>query len=161
MGKAVKSVTKAATKAVKSVAKATTNSVKNVVVSTGKGLESSVSSVKHLAQGDVKGAVRKLTDVAANAGNVASYGAVDLTGRKDGIINIDKNKYVDSVIGVNKEKKEQTPTNTANADIDGLLQYVSDLRSRKARRSRASTNNTGGGSSSDTNKLSGITALGV
>lgn len=159
MGKAVKSVTKAATKAVKSVAKATTNSVKNVVVSTGKGLESSVSSVKHLAQGDVKGAVRKLTDGVANYGNIASYGMVDLTGRKDGIINIDKNKYVDSVIGVNKVKTPSTPVDT-NTEIDGLLQYVSDLRSRKARRNRASTNNTDG-TSSNTNKLSGITALGV
>lgn len=152
MGKAAKAVTKTVSKAVSGATKA----VGSVVKSSGKAIESTVSSVKHLAQGDVKGAVRKLTDVAANDVNVATMGAVDLTGRKQGIVNIDKNKYVDSVIGVAKEKS--TP---AVSETDGLLQYVADLRTRKSRRNRASTVNTDGSAYNNLNKLGGTTALGV
>lgn len=155
MGKAAKAVTKTVSKAVSSATKA----VGSVVKSSGKAIESTVSSVKHLAQGDVKGAVRKLTDVAANAGNVASMGTVDLTGRKQGIVNIDKNKYVDSVIGVAKEKS--APVSQTDLETDGLLQYVADLRTRKSRRNRASTVNTDGSASNNLNKLGGTTALGV
>lgn len=156
MGKAAKAVTKTVSKAVSSATKA----VGSVVKSSGKAIESTVSSAKHLAQGDVKGAVRKLTDVAANAGNVASMGTVDLTGRKQGVINIDKNKYVDSVIGVAKEKSAPAVSQT-DLETDGLLQYVADLRTRKSRRNRASTVNTDGSASNNLNKLGGTTALGV
>lgn len=155
MGKAAKAVTKTVSKAVSSATKA----VGSVVKSSGKAIESTVSSVKHLAQGDVKGAVRKLTDVAANAGNVASMGTVDLTGRKQGVVNIDKNKYVDSVIGVAKEKSASV--SQTDLETDGLLQYVADLRTRKSRRNRASTVNTDGSASNNLNKLGGTTALGV
>ena len=153
-------------KAVKSVTKAVTKPVTNVVKSTGKAGENYVSGAKHLVQGDISGAISKVGNVLENAGNVASYGTVDLTGRKDGFVNIDADKYADaaygavkSLVGANKVKDKSTAmTDTAT---DGLLQYVSDLRTRKARRNRASTNNTAGSASSDANKLSGTTALGV
>ena len=92
--------------------------------------------------------------------NIATMGSVDLTGRKNGFVNIDKNKYVDSVIGVAKEKSTPAVSQT-DLETDGLLQYVADLRTRKSRRNRASTVNTDGSASNNLNKLGGTTALGV
>lgn len=160
MGKSIKKVTKAITKTVKAVAKPAVKATTNMVKSIGNATGSAVGAVGSLAKGDVKGAVRKVTDVAANAGNIATMGSVDLTGRKNGFVNIDKNKYVDSVIGVAKEKSAPAVSQT-DLETDGLLQYVADLRTRKSRRNRASTNNTDGNASNNVNKLSGTTALGV
>lgn len=161
MGFNVKKTFKKATKAV-------TKPIKNVIKSTGKAVENSVSAVKHLATGDVSGAISKVGNVWQNANNVASYGTVDLTGRGDGIINIDADKYGDaaygavkSLIGANKEKTSSSPTQSTTNDWDSLDAYVADLRARKRRRSRASTNNITSTASADTNKLSGTTALGV
>lgn len=155
-------------KALKKAVKAVTKPAVNYVKSTGKAVENSVSAFKHLATGDISGAISKVGNVYENAGNMASLGYVDLTGRKDGIINIDVDKYADtaygavkSLVGANKEKTESTPTQSTADDWDGLSAYVADLRARKRRRSRAGTNNTASTASTDTNKLSGTTALGV
>ena len=163
MGKAVGSITKSVKKAVNSATKAT----KNFVKSAGKSVETSVSAVKHLAQGDVSGAISKIGKAAENMGNTATFGTADFTGRNDGMVNIDADKYanaaygaIKSLVGGNKVKDKSTSVNT-DIETDGLLQYVSDLRTRKSRRSRASTNNTDGSASNNTNKLSGTTALGV
>lgn len=161
MGKSIKKVTKAITKTVKAVAKPAVKATTNMVKSVGNATGSAVGAVGSLAKGDVKGAVRKVTDVAANAGNIATMGSVDLTGRKNGFVNVNKEKYIDSVIGVNAEKTPEVKTSEIDAETDGLLQYVSDLRTRKSRRNRASTNNTDGNASGNVNKLSGTTALGV
>jgi len=168
-------VGKALKKAVKAVTKPAVNSVKSTV----KAVENGVSAVKHLATGDISGAISKVGNVVENVGNISSYGTVDLTGRKDGIINIDADKYTDaaygvvkdvadsaygavkSLVGANKEKTESTPTQSTTDDWDGLSAYVADLRARKRRRSRAGTNNTTSTASTDTNKLSGTTVLGV
>ena len=167
--KAVKTVAKAAEPVTKPVEKIGTNIVK----SAGKTVENTVSAAKHLATGDIDGAVKKIGNVLENQGNVQTLGTVDLTGRKDGIVNIDADKYanktVDAVKDVGKgiaglfggkeSGGETTPTNVAD-DWDGLAAYVADLRARKRRRSRASTNNTSG-DTDDSNKLSNIKALGV
>lgn len=138
MGKVVKSVTKAVTKTVKKVAKTAGKAAKSFATA-------GVDGVKSLAQGDLGG----VADAAARA---ASFGTIS-TGDK-GVLNANL---------TNKPKEVSDPVITANADLqtDGLLQYVSDLRTRKSRRNRASTNNTGGANSTDPNKLSGTTALGV
>ena len=160
MGKSIKKVTKAVTKTVKAVAKPAVKAGTNVVKSVGNATGSAVGAVGSLAKGDVKGAVRKATDVMANAGNVVTGGSVDLTGRKNGFVNVNEKKYVDNIIGVNAEKTPEVKTSEIDAETDGLLQYVSDLRTRKSRRNRASTNITDG-NSGNVNKLSGTTALGV
>ena len=74
---------------------------------------------------------------------------------------MNKEKYVDNIIGANAEKTPEVKTSELDAETDGLLQYVSDLRTRKSRRNRASTNITDGNSGNNTNKLGGTTALGV
>ncbi|MBO6288782.1 MAG: hypothetical protein J6N45_00460 [Alphaproteobacteria bacterium] len=178
--KAVKTVAKAAEPVTKPVEKIGTNIVK----SAGKTVENTVSAAKHLATGDIDGAVKKIGNVLENQGNVQTLGTVDLTGRKDGIVNIDADKYADKTVdavkkaaddvygvvkdvgkgiaglfGVKESGGETTPTNVAD-DWDGLAAYVADLRARKRRRSRASTNNTSG-DTDDSNKLSNIKALGV
>ena len=155
MGKAAKAVTKTVSKAVKTVAKPVTNVVRN----TGKIAENYVSGIKHMAQGDFKGALKKATNALEYGAGNATFGAVDFSGDKKGFINIDADKYADALMG--KVKSPSTPVSQTDIETDGLLQYVSDLRTRKSRRNRASTNNTGGANSTDPNKLSGTTALGV
>lgn len=68
---------------------------------------------------------------------------------------------VKTVTSLAKGDIKGTDTPVTDIQTDGLLQYVSDLRTRKARRNRASTNNTAGSVNGDANKLSGATALGV
>lgn len=137
MGKAVKAVTKPVTKAIKTVAKPVVKATKSFATA-------GVDAVKSVAKGDVNG----LLDAGARA---ASGGTISLQG-KNGVLNTG---LLDT-----KVKTVNTPVNT-DIETDGLLQYVSDLRTRKSRRNRASTNNTAGSASSDANKLSGTTALGV
>lgn len=72
-------------KAVKKVTKQATGLVKNVV-------NSPVNAVSSLAKGDVLGA---LTNVA----NVASMGTMDVTGKQQGIVNVDTKKYIAKAMG--------------------------------------------------------------
>ena len=155
MGKAAKAVTKTVSKVVKTAAKPVTNVVRN----TGKIAENYVSGIKHMAQGDFKGALKKATNALEyGAGNVTA-GTVDFSGDKKGFINIDADKYADTLMG--KVKTPSTPVSQTDLETDGLLQYVADLRTRKSRRNRASTVNTDGSASNNLNKLGGTTALGV
>ena len=137
MGKAKKAVTKAVSSTVKAVTKPVTKVAKSFATA-------GVDAVKSVAKGDVNG----LLDAGARA---ASGGTISLQG-KNGIINTG---LLDT-----KVKTTNTPVNT-DIETDGLLQYVSDLRTRKSRRNRASTVNTDGSASNNLNKLGGTTALGV
>lgn len=121
---------------IKAVTKTVTKAVKSAT-------KASFDAVKSVAKGDVRG----LLDAGAR---VASAGTISLQG-KNGVVNT---HLLDQV---------KTPSSPVQNDIetDGLLQYVSDLRTRKSRRNRASTNNTDGSVASNPNKLSGTTALGV
>lgn len=158
MGKVAKSVTKAVTKTVKKAA----DMGKNFVQSVGKAAETAVSGTAKLATGDVSGALDKYGRTAINLANVSTGGSLDLSGRNNGVINMNTPEYYNTAASLIKGTKSSGNTTTeTDTETDGLLQYVSDLRTRKARRSRASTNNTSGGSTSDSNKLSGTTALGV
>ncbi len=122
------------------VVSAITKPIKKVVKSV---VSAGTDAIKSVAKGDIGG----LADAAARA---ASMGTISLGDK--GIVNANL---------TNQPKQlEQTPTAVQN-EAEGLLDYVSDLRTRKARRSRSSTNNTGGASTTDGNKLSGTTALGV
>lgn len=135
MGKAAKAVTKAVTSTVKSVAKTATKAF----------VQPSIDVVKSVAKGDIKG-------VADAAARVASAGTISLKG-DSGVLNT---HLLDKEV-----KQPSTPVAQKDIETDGLLQYVSDLRTRKSRRNRASTNNTEGSASTNANKLSGTTALGV
>lgn len=72
-------------KVVKKVAKKATGLVKNVV-------NSSVKAVSNIAKGDIVGA-------ATNLANVASGGTVDLTGRNQGVVNVNTKKYIAKAMG--------------------------------------------------------------
>lgn len=136
MGKVVKSVTKAVTKAVKKTVKTVGKTAKSFATAGFDG-------VKSLAKGDLGG----VADAAIRA---SSGGTVSLQG-KGGIIN-------SSML---KTPQEQTlDTSGVEESPEGLLAYVDQQRNRRSKRSRQSTNNTNG-AYSDSNKLSGTTALGV
>lgn len=132
MGKAAKSVTKVVKKAVKATAKTAESFVK-----------SPIDQAKSLAKGDLMGSL----DAATRA---VTGGIVSLEDK--GLLNANLNPKV---------KDASDPVQQTDTQTDGLLQYVSDLRTRKARRNRTSTNNTDGSASGSANKLSGTTALGV
>ena len=132
MGKVVKAVTKPIKSVVKSVSKA----AKSV-------LTAGTDGVSSLLKGDIGG----VADAAARA---ASMGTVSLGDK--GVVNLNL---------TNQPKLETAPVTQTEAKAEGLQQYVSDARSRKNRRSRSSTNNTDGSMTSNSNKLSGTTALGV
>ena len=78
------------------VAKVIKKAVKKVVntgVDLGKNVVNSpVNAVSSLAKGDVLGA---LTNVA----NVASMGTMDVTGKQQGIVNVDTKKYIAKAMG--------------------------------------------------------------
>lgn len=127
----------------KSISKA----FKKVTKAVGKVAKSFVTTptdaLKALGRGDLGG----LADAATRA---VSYGTVSLGDK--GVLNA----------GITSKAKETNIVPIATqAEADGLLNYVSDLRTRKSRRNRASTNNTAGVNGTDGNKLSGTTALGV
>lgn len=138
MGKVVKSVTKAVTKTVKKAVKATGKAAKSFV-------KAPFDGTKALLKGDLGG----VADAAARA---ASAGTISLGDK--GVLNA-------NLTNQPKEVSDAAPAANTDLQTDGLLQYVSDVRPRKSRRNRASTNNTGGANSTDPNKLSGTTALGV
>lgn len=88
MGKVVKSVGKAVSSGAKAVGK-----VVNKGVEIGKNVaNSSIKSITDLAKGDIVGS---LTNVA----NVASGGTVDLTGRNQGVVNVNTKKYIAKAMG--------------------------------------------------------------
>lgn len=125
-------------------------SVKKIVKSVAKvvtaPIKAPIKAATSLLKGDIKGTLNGLTEGATG-------GLVSLQG-KDALINtklLETPKVIDTSNAV-----KQT-----DAETDGLLQYVSDLRTRKARRNRASTDNTGNSNNTSANKLSGVTALGV
>ncbi len=97
-------------------------------------------ALKAVAKGDLGG----LADAAARA---ASAGTISLGDK--GVLNANMTN-----------QPKQASDAVAQSDDDSLLAYVSALRTRKARRNRASTDNTGG-TYADGNKLSGSTPLGV
>ena len=123
-------------KVIKSVVKSVSKAAKSV-------LTAGTDGVSSLLKGDIGG----VADAAARA---ASMGTVSLGDK--GVVNLNL---------TNQPKLETAPVTQTEAKAEGLQQYVSDARSRKNRRSRSSTNNTGGSMASDANKLSGTTALGV
>ena len=123
-------------KTFKKVAKAVTKTAKSFVTA-------GTDAVKSAARGDLGG----LADAAARA---ASGGTISL-GDKGGVLNANLTNQ--------PKQTSDVPVVTATEDAD-LLAYVNNLRSRKSRRSRASTDNTGG-AYTDNNKLSNSTPLGV
>lgn len=119
-------------KAVKKVTKQATGLVKNVV-------NSPVNAVSSLAKGDVLGA---LTNVA----NVASMGTMDVTGKQQGIVNVDTKKYIAKAmgagdLGASGVGSVVVPVTTYKKGKSGL---VTQLRKGKG--------NLGGGSYSETAK---------
>jgi len=137
MGKSISKAFKSVTKAVKKV-------VKTVGKTASSFATAGVDAVKSAAKGDLGGLADSMT-------RAATDGTVSL-GDKGGVLNA----------GLTNKPKEVTQVVQSQQDeADGLLNYVSDLRARKQRRSRASTNNTDGSSSGNGNKLSGTTTLGV
>lgn len=121
------------------VVKAVTKPVKKVVKSV---VSAGTDAVSSLIKGDLGG-------VADAAVRGATMGTISLGDK--GIVNAN----------LTNQPKLPTATTPTQQEAEGLLNYVSDLRTRKARRNRASTVNTSGSTSSDANKLSGTTALGV
>lgn len=121
------------------VVKAITKPVKKVVKSI---VSAGTDGVSSLIKGDLGG-------VADAAVRGATMGTISLGDK--GIVNAN----------MTNQPKLPTATTPTQQEAEGLLNYVSDLRTRKARRNRASTVNTSGSTSSDANKLSGTTALGV
>lgn len=103
----IKKVTKTVEKAVGNVVHDTGKAVGNAVNQTvkvadkvvDKGVEigknvanSSIKSITDLAKGDIVGSL-------TNIGNVATGGTVDLTGRKQGIVNVNTKKYIAKAMG--------------------------------------------------------------
>lgn len=123
-------------KSIKKAFKSVTKVIKSVATA-------GTDAIKSIGRGDLGG----LADAAARA---ASMGTVSLGDK--GVLNANL---------TNKPKDKTAVPIATQAEADGLLNYVSDLRTRKARRNRSSTNNTGGVNGTDGNKLSGTTALGV
>ena len=123
-------------KTFKKVSKAVTKTAKSFV-------NAGTDAVKSAARGDLGG----LADAATRA---ATGGTISL-GDKGGVLNANLTNQ--------PKQTSDVPVATATEDAD-LLAYVNNLRSRKSRRSRASTDNTGG-AYTDNNKLSNSTPLGV
>lgn len=99
MGKVGKSVGKAVSSGAKAVGNVVHDTGKAVGKVVNKGVEigknvanSSIKSITDLAKGDIVGS---LTNVA----NVASGGTVDLTGRTQGVVNVNTKKYIAKAMG--------------------------------------------------------------
>ena len=119
--------------------------IKSVVKSVGKAVKSIASAgtdgISSLLKGDIGG-------VADAATRAVSMGTLSLGDK--------------GVINANLTNQPKLTSNSVNeSEPDGLMQYVSEAKTRKSRRSRASTNNTEGSMSGNANKLSGTTSLGV
>lgn len=107
IGKAVKKAVSSVSHAVgnvvhdtgKDAGKAVNQTVKVADKVVDKGVEigknvanSSIKSITDLAKGDIVGSL-------TNIGNVATGGTVDLTGRKQGIVNVNTKKYIAKAMG--------------------------------------------------------------
>lgn len=84
---------------IKKAVKSVTKPVKNLVKSSAKTIETAVSGTSKLLTGDYKGAIDKYGRTLTNVGNVLSAGTMDLTGRNQGIININSPKYTNAILG--------------------------------------------------------------
>ena len=96
-------VKKAVSKAVSSVSHAVGNVVHDTGKAVGKAVDkgveigknvanSSIKSITDLAKGDIVGSL-------TNMANVATYGIVDLTGRTQGVVNVNTKKYIAKAMG--------------------------------------------------------------
>lgn len=118
------------------VAKVAARPVENVA-------KSSVNVVKNVAKGNIGRAI-------ADAGNIASGGTVDLTGKQKGIVNIDATKYVRSAVAtIAGIKKPSTSTSSAQAYTPIQLAKASTSQVMQLRKGRGLV---GGGSYSETVK---------
>lgn len=87
-----KYITSELEKATKAVGKGAEKAV-NKGIDIGKNIaDSSMGAVKSVAKGDISSALKY-------AGNIASGGAVDLTGRRKGILNVNTDKYIAKMMG--------------------------------------------------------------
>jgi phage-related protein len=130
-----KTVEKAAEVTGKQVVKGTTKAV-DKAVEVGKNLaDSSVGAIKSAIKGDIMGVLK-------NAGNIASYGTVDLTGKNRGLLNVNTDKYIAKIIGA----KDMGASGT------GSIEEVSNISQSKQKRTgllsqlRTGRGNAGGGS---------------
>lgn len=106
-------------KKAKKAAKKAAGLAKNVVKSSGKAVETAVSGTAKLVTGDISGALDKYGRTITNAANVASFGTADLTGRNEGILNINTPKYVDAALG-------KTPKTSDSGSSSGSTSMDSD-----------------------------------
>lgn len=94
-GKVVEKTAKATTTAVKDTGKAIEKGATEVVnkgIDVGKNfVNSNIKAITDLAKGDIVGSV-------SNLAGIASYGTIDMSGRKQGIVNIDTKKYVNKAL---------------------------------------------------------------
>lgn len=138
MGFSLKKVTKSITKPIKKAVKAVGKAASSFATA-------GVDGVKAAAKGDLGG----IADAATRA---ATYGTVSLG---------DKGILKANLTNQPKEIIQQVAAGNQQSEFDGLLAYVNEQRNRRAKRSRASTNNTNGSTAVNGNQLSGTTALGV
>lgn len=106
-GKAIETVTKPVIKTAEKVAEPVVDAATNVMKSSGKAVETAISGTAKLLTGDVSGALDKYGRTITNAANVATAGTIDVTGRKEGIINVDAPKYTNAILGKYKLPEEQ------------------------------------------------------
>lgn len=130
-----KAVGKAAEVTGKQVVKGTTKAV-DKAIEVGKNLaDSSVGAIKSAIKGDIAGVLK-------NAGNIASYGTVDLTGKNRGSLNVNTDKYIAKIISA----KDMGASGT------GSIEEVSNISQSKQKRTgllsqlRKGKGNLGGGS---------------
>lgn len=104
-------------KTIKKVTKKATGLVKNVV-------NSPVKVVSSLAKGDIVGA-------ATNLANVASLGTIDTTGKNNGIVNVNTEKYVNKAItgilgikGISPSTSSEVDTYVGTQKKKGLLSQL-------------------------------------
>ena len=108
-------------KVFKSVAKPVVKAATNLVESSGKAIETAVSGTAKLVTGDISGALDKYGRTITNAANVASFGTADLTGRKEGILNINTPKYVDAALGKTPKTSDSgSSASLNNTDSDRI-----------------------------------------
>ena len=105
--------------------------------------KSSVNVIKDVAKGNIGRAI-------ADAGNIATGGTVDLTGKQKGIVNIDSTKYVRSAVStIAGIKKPSTSTSSAETYQPIQLAKASTSQVMQLRKGRGLV---GGGSYSETVK---------
>lgn len=117
-------------KAIKKVTKKATGLVKNVV-------NSPVKAVSSLTKGDLIGA-------ATNLVNIASMGTMDVTGKQQGIVNVDTKKYIAKAMGTDLGASGVGSVVVPDLYKKGKSGLVTQLRKGKG--------NLGGGSYTETAK---------